>query len=171
VYYPWEKWEMLTNFSSETPQPDSPFQRYARLRNVNKETHFTQVEHKGIFRNHILVEHDRASLWTLQLRFPLERTNPSIIFSRSAHLLGRIGFFFDQKRYFMLFNTVYIAVCSYITCIVLGWATLLQAGRSRVPFQLKSLNCFNLSNPSSCTMFLRLTQPLTEMSTRNLPED
>jgi hypothetical protein len=28
---------------------------------------------------------------------------------------------------------------------------------------------FNLLNPSSCTMALGLTQPLTEMSTRNLP--
>jgi hypothetical protein len=28
---------------------------------------------------------------------------------------------------------------------------------------------FNLPNPSSCTMALRSTQPLTEMSTRNLP--
>jgi hypothetical protein len=29
--------------------------------------------------------------------------------------------------------------------------------------------CFNLSNPSSRTMALGSTQPLTEMSTRNLP--
>jgi hypothetical protein len=28
---------------------------------------------------------------------------------------------------------------------------------------------FNLPNPSSCTMALELTQPLTEMSTGNLP--
>jgi hypothetical protein len=28
---------------------------------------------------------------------------------------------------------------------------------------------FNLSNPSSCTMALGSTQPLTEMSTRKLP--
>jgi hypothetical protein len=28
---------------------------------------------------------------------------------------------------------------------------------------------FNLPNPSSCIMALRLTQPLTETSTRNLP--
>jgi hypothetical protein len=28
---------------------------------------------------------------------------------------------------------------------------------------------FNLPNPSSCTMALGSTQPLTEMSTRNLP--
>jgi hypothetical protein len=45
---------------------------------------------------------------------------------------------------------------------------MLQAGRSRVRF-LMSLDTFNLSNPSSRTMALGMTQPLTEMSTRNLP--
>jgi hypothetical protein len=31
------------------------------------------------------------------------------------------------------------------------------------------VDLFNLLNPSSCTMALGSTQPLTEMSTRNLP--
>jgi hypothetical protein len=45
---------------------------------------------------------------------------------------------------------------------------MLQAGRSpiRVP---DKVNFFNLSNPSSHTMALGLTQPLTEISIRNLP--
>jgi hypothetical protein len=45
---------------------------------------------------------------------------------------------------------------------------MLQAGRSpvRVPDEV---DFFNLSNHSSRTMALALTQPLTEMSTRNLP--
>jgi hypothetical protein len=45
---------------------------------------------------------------------------------------------------------------------------MLQAGRSpvRIPDEV---DLFNLPNPSSCTMALGLTQPLTEMSTRNLP--
>jgi hypothetical protein len=45
---------------------------------------------------------------------------------------------------------------------------MLQAGRSpvRVPDEA---DFFNLPNPSSRTMILRSTQPLTEMSTRNLP--
>jgi hypothetical protein len=45
---------------------------------------------------------------------------------------------------------------------------MLQAGRSpvRVPDEM---DFFNLSNPSSHTMALGSTQPLTEMSTRNLP--
>jgi hypothetical protein len=45
---------------------------------------------------------------------------------------------------------------------------MLQAGRSpvRVPDEVKF---FNLPNPSSRTMTLGLIQPLTEMSTRNIP--
>jgi hypothetical protein len=45
---------------------------------------------------------------------------------------------------------------------------MLQAIRSpvRVPDEV---DFFNLPNPSSCTMALGSTQPLTEMSTRNLP--
>jgi hypothetical protein len=43
---------------------------------------------------------------------------------------------------------------------------VLQAGRSPVRIPVDS---FNLPNPSSLTMALGSTQPLTEMSTRNLP--
>jgi hypothetical protein len=45
---------------------------------------------------------------------------------------------------------------------------ILQAGRSpvRAPYEV---DFFNLPNPSSRTMALGSTQPLTEMSTRNLP--
>jgi hypothetical protein len=45
---------------------------------------------------------------------------------------------------------------------------MLQARRSPVRV-LDEVDFFNLSNPSSCTMTLGLTQPLTEMSIRNLP--
>jgi hypothetical protein len=46
---------------------------------------------------------------------------------------------------------------------------MLQAGRSRVrvPYEVDSF--FNLPNPSSRTMALVSIQPVTEMSTRNLP--
>jgi hypothetical protein len=46
---------------------------------------------------------------------------------------------------------------------------MLQAGRSpaRVPDEV---DIFNLPNHSSLTMALGSTQPLTEMSTRNLPD-
>jgi hypothetical protein len=53
--------------------------------------------------------------------------------------------------------------------IVVGWGSVLQAGRKRgrVPMRW---TFFNLPNRSSRTMALGTTQPLTEMSTRNLPE-
>jgi hypothetical protein len=49
-----------------------------------------------------------------------------------------------------------------------GWSTMLQTERSpvRVPDEV---DFFNLPNPSSRTMALKSTQPLTEMSIRNLP--
>jgi hypothetical protein len=52
---------------------------------------------------------------------------------------------------------------------VVGLGTMLQAGTSRVRFPMRSLDFFTWPNPSNCTMTLRSTQPLTEMSTRNLP--
>jgi hypothetical protein len=45
-----------------------------------------------------------------------------------------------------------------------------EAGRSRVRFTMRPLDFLNWCNPSSRTMALMSTQPLTEMSTRNLPE-
>jgi hypothetical protein len=38
-----------------------------------------------------------------------------------------------------------------------------------VRFLMRSLDCFNSRNPSSCTTIFGLTQPQTEMSTRNRP--
>jgi hypothetical protein len=52
---------------------------------------------------------------------------------------------------------------------VIGWRTMLQAGWSRVRFPMRTLDFFNWPNPSSPTMALGSTQPLTEISTRNLP--
>jgi hypothetical protein len=39
---------------------------------------------------------------------------------------------------------------------------------SKLGFKMRSLDFFNLRNPSSLTKALRLTQLLTEMSIRNL---
>jgi hypothetical protein len=47
---------------------------------------------------------------------------------------------------------------------------VLQAGRSPGSIPDGVTGFFNLPNYSSCTMALRSTQPLTEMSTRNPPE-
>jgi hypothetical protein len=55
-------------------------------------------------------------------------------------------------------------------CVV-GWGTVLQAGRSGVRFPIRLLNFVNWPYPSSYTMALGLTQPLREMSTRMIPGD
>jgi hypothetical protein len=55
-------------------------------------------------------------------------------------------------------------------CSVVAWGTMLQSGKSRVRFSTRWLDFFNWSNSSSRRMALGSTQPLTEMSTRNLPE-
>ena len=49
-----------------------------------------------------------------------------------------------------------------------GQGTKLQAGRSRVRFPMVSLEIFYWHNPSGRTIVLESTQPLTEMSTRNI---
>jgi hypothetical protein len=51
---------------------------------------------------------------------------------------------------------------------VIGWGTMLLGGRSPVPVP-DEVDFFNSPNPSSRTMALGSTQPLTEMSTMNLP--
>jgi hypothetical protein len=45
---------------------------------------------------------------------------------------------------------------------------MLHVGRWRVRFPMRILDSFNLLNPSSCIMALGSSQPLTEMSIRNL---
>jgi hypothetical protein len=52
---------------------------------------------------------------------------------------------------------------------VVGWGTILQAGRSRIRFPMKSLDfSINVILPAR-TMALGSTQPIREMSTRNPP--
>jgi hypothetical protein len=46
---------------------------------------------------------------------------------------------------------------------------MLQAGRALVRYEMRSLNVFNLPNPTIRIMSLGSTQPLTEMSTRYIP--
>jgi hypothetical protein len=46
---------------------------------------------------------------------------------------------------------------------------MVQDGRSRVQFPTRSLDFFNLPNPSSRTMTLESTQPLNRNEYRNLP--
>jgi hypothetical protein len=53
---------------------------------------------------------------------------------------------------------------------VVGWGTMLKAGRSRVRVPIRSLNFFSLPNPSSRATALRFTQPLKEISIRKRKE-
>jgi hypothetical protein len=46
---------------------------------------------------------------------------------------------------------------------------MLQAEKSPVRLLMRPLDFFNIANPSSHTMALGSTQPLREMSNRNLP--
>jgi hypothetical protein len=52
---------------------------------------------------------------------------------------------------------------------VVCWNTMLQAGRSRVPISMRSVEFFSWPNPSSRTMALGSTQSQTEMRSGNLP--
>jgi hypothetical protein len=52
---------------------------------------------------------------------------------------------------------------------VVGWGTMLQAGRAPIRIPDEVVFFFSLPNPSSRNMALGSTQPLTEMSTRRFP--
>ena len=52
-------------------------------------------------------------------------------------------------------------------CGAVGWGAAFQAGRSRVRSPMASLEFF-IGSPFGRTMALGLTQPLTEMSTKNI---
>jgi hypothetical protein len=52
---------------------------------------------------------------------------------------------------------------------LVSWGTILQAGRSLARFPMRSLDISTEIKSSSHTTALGSTQPLTEMSTRNLP--
>jgi hypothetical protein len=62
-------------------------------------------------------------------------------------------------------HTLYLrGTCSSI----IGWGIMLLAGRSRVHFTMRSSD-FSVDNPSSYTVALMSTQPLTEITTKTLP--
>jgi hypothetical protein len=55
------------------------------------------------------------------------------------------------------------------SCIPVRKRGMLQSWRLLVRFPMSSLDIFNWPNPSSRNMVLESTQPLTEISTRNVP--
>jgi hypothetical protein len=74
------------------------------------------------------------------------------------------GLWDSEVTRFILLNPIQ-DLCLTFSSIV-GWDIMLQDRRLRVRVPIRSLNFFNLPNPSSRNMALGLTQPLTEMSTR-----
>jgi hypothetical protein len=72
------------------------------------------------------------------------------------------NFFPDHSSFIFI---IFIWACSS----VVSSGTLLQAERSWVRLPMRAFAFFNLPNPSSRSMALGSTQPLTEMSTRILP--
>jgi hypothetical protein len=52
---------------------------------------------------------------------------------------------------------------------VVGWGTMLQTRKVAGSIPDEVIEFFNWPNPSSRTMALGSTQPLTEMGTRNIP--
>jgi hypothetical protein len=78
-----------------------------------------------------------------------------------------------NKMYFEIYRLLWfngMLMYSLGACgSIVGWGTMLQAGRLRVRVPRRWIFFFNWPNPSSRTMALGSTQPLTEISTRNLP--
>jgi hypothetical protein len=97
-------------------------------------------------RSATLTDHEemrRSTNWEV-----LGADHNSIVCLRPKYLQAEIK---KRKYYFLLF-------CIGARGSVVGWGTMLQTGRSPDFF-----------NPSNRTMALGSTQPVTEMSTRNLP--
>jgi hypothetical protein len=99
----------------------------------------------------------------LSLLHQLWHTNPFLIQSVRYSSANNISFLL------CLFKTLFIKNVYSCWGHAFGWGNMLHSGRSRVRFPNKSLDSFNLSRNSSRIMALGFTQPLTEMSTRNLP--
>jgi hypothetical protein len=68
-----------------------------------------------------------------------------------------------------IFKELGVRMCQEARGSVVGCGTVLQAGRSRFRVPNRSLDVFNCPNPPCHTIALGSTQPLTEMSTSNLP--
>jgi hypothetical protein len=61
-----------------------------------------------------------------------------------------------------------LTIANFITFVV-GLGTMPQIGKSNVRISMRSLDFLDLLNSSSRIMALGSTQPLTQMSTRNVP--
>jgi hypothetical protein len=90
-------------------------------------------------------------MWLLQLHLKL---------SCRMSILVRYGLMTTPKGQF------YPYLKEFVSPKLSDSGAMLQAGKLRVPFPTMLSIFFNLPNPSSHTVSLGLTQPLTEISTR-----
>jgi hypothetical protein len=90
------------------------------------------------------------------------------IYQNETFLLFCFGLSHYWKLPYTQYEPEYLEADKESRGSVVGWGTMLQAGR--LPVRVSDeVDFFSLPNPSSRTMALGSTQPLTEMSTRNLP--
>ena len=102
-----------------------------------------------------------------QQTIPLCATNSTGNQTQNLSNTAYIYFFACLTDYFFLSFILFLLRKTYfffIICI----CTPTFAGRSRVRFPKVSFGIFHWHNPSGRTMALGSTQPLTEMSTRNI---
>jgi hypothetical protein len=90
--------------------------------------------------------------------------------NKNNHYKIRQRILYERLKCKCLMNGIY-NTSSGARGSVVGWGTILQVGRSRVQFPMRSLDFSNLVNIPNRTMALGSTQFLTEMSSRNLPGD
>jgi hypothetical protein len=96
-------------------------------------------------------------------------TNTNIIWDSSCHVIICVCYDVSRRCSFHILRYLSVIYMKWgARGSVAGRGTTLQAGESpvRVP---NEVDFFNWPNPSSRTMALESTQPLTEMSTKNLP--
>jgi hypothetical protein len=93
-----------------------------------------------------------------------------LMVNRCRRILSPQGFHTEISKHVYSRNKMKVMGGRHAVAVV-GWGTMLQAGRSQVPFPMRSLEfSIDLILPAAIWP-LASTQPLAELSTRNLTED
>jgi hypothetical protein len=75
------------------------------------------------------------------------------------------------EEFFMLSHCILFLTRLVLTLYLYTWGHYATSRKVAASIPSEAIGFFNWPNPSSRTMALRSTQPLTEMSTRNVPVD